>query len=74
MNEFCGHLSNLSNGMLHGLQQPSCQKRGGALYLRNQVVNATAIPGMARLSFGRDIIDALQLPDYRWPKFAVDAA
>jgi 2-polyprenyl-6-methoxyphenol hydroxylase-like FAD-dependent oxidoreductase len=37
------------------------------LFLRNQVVKATAIPGAARLSFGRDIIDTLRLPDYRWP-------
>jgi 2-polyprenyl-6-methoxyphenol hydroxylase-like FAD-dependent oxidoreductase len=34
------------------------------LFLRNQVVKATAIPGVARLAFGREIIDALELPDY----------
>ena len=38
------------------------------LFLRNQVVKACAIPGLARLAFGRDIIDTLQLPDYRWPR------
>jgi len=38
------------------------------LYVRNQVVKATAIPGVARLSFGKDMIDALQLPDYRWQR------
>jgi 2-polyprenyl-6-methoxyphenol hydroxylase-like FAD-dependent oxidoreductase len=38
------------------------------LFLRNQVVKACAIPGLARLAFGRDIIDTLQLPDYRWPQ------
>ncbi len=37
------------------------------LFLRNQVVKAFAIPGLARRAFGRDIIDTLQLPDYRWP-------
>lgn len=37
------------------------------LFLRNQVIKACAIPGLARLAFGRDIIDNLQLPDYRWP-------
>jgi 2-polyprenyl-6-methoxyphenol hydroxylase-like FAD-dependent oxidoreductase len=37
------------------------------LFLRNQVIKATAIPGFARLTFGRDIIDTLQLPDYGWP-------
>jgi hypothetical protein len=36
------------------------------LYLRNQLVKAAAIPGVARVAFGRDIIDTLQLPDYRW--------
>lgn len=37
------------------------------LFLRNQVIRACAIPGLAKLSFGRDIVDSLQLPDYRWP-------
>jgi 2-polyprenyl-6-methoxyphenol hydroxylase-like FAD-dependent oxidoreductase len=39
------------------------------LFLRNQIVKATAIPGVARLSFGSDIIDTLRLPDYRWLAF-----
>jgi 2-polyprenyl-6-methoxyphenol hydroxylase-like FAD-dependent oxidoreductase len=37
------------------------------LFFRNQVIKAFAIPGLARLAFGRDIIDTLQLPHYRWP-------
>jgi 2-polyprenyl-6-methoxyphenol hydroxylase-like FAD-dependent oxidoreductase len=37
------------------------------LTLRNQVIRAAAIPGIARLAFGRDIIDTLRLPDYSWP-------
>ena len=37
------------------------------LLLRNQVIKAFAIPGLARVAFGRDIIDTLRLPDYRWP-------
>ena len=37
------------------------------LVFRNQVIKAFAIPGLARLAFGRDIIDTLRLPDYRWP-------
>ena len=37
------------------------------LFMRNQLINASAIPGLARLAFGRDIIDRLPLPDYRWP-------
>ena len=36
------------------------------LFVRNQIVNASAIPGVARLSFGSDIIDGLELPDYGW--------
>ena len=37
------------------------------LFTRNQVIKASTIPGLARLAFGRDIIDKLPLPDYRWP-------
>lgn len=37
------------------------------LWFRNQVIKAFAIPGLARLSLGRDITDTLRLPDYRWP-------
>lgn len=37
------------------------------LFLRNQVIRAAAIPGIARLAFGRDIVDMLRLPDYSWP-------
>ena len=36
------------------------------LWFRNQVIKAFAIPGLARLTVGREIIDTLQLPDYRW--------
>ena len=38
------------------------------LWFRNRVMNAFAIPGMARLAIGREIIDTLRLPDYRWPR------
>ena len=37
------------------------------LCLRNQVIKAFAIPGLARLTVGRDIVDTLRLPDYGWP-------
>ena len=37
------------------------------LFMRNQVIKASAVPGLARLAFGRDIVDKLPLPDYRWP-------
>jgi 2-polyprenyl-6-methoxyphenol hydroxylase-like FAD-dependent oxidoreductase len=39
-------------------------KTGWGLFLRNQVIKAAAIPGIARLTFGRAIVDRLQLPDY----------
>jgi 2-polyprenyl-6-methoxyphenol hydroxylase-like FAD-dependent oxidoreductase len=35
--------------------------------VRNLVVRAFAIPGLARLAVGRDIADGLQLPGYEWP-------
>jgi 2-polyprenyl-6-methoxyphenol hydroxylase-like FAD-dependent oxidoreductase len=38
------------------------------LFFRNQVIKAAAIPGLARFTFGADIIDRLQLPDYRWSR------
>jgi 2-polyprenyl-6-methoxyphenol hydroxylase-like FAD-dependent oxidoreductase len=34
------------------------------LFLRNQAIRASTIPGVARLAFGRGIVDSLQLPDY----------
>ena len=37
------------------------------LYFRNLVIRAFAIPGLARLAVGRDIADALALPEYNWP-------
>jgi 2-polyprenyl-6-methoxyphenol hydroxylase-like FAD-dependent oxidoreductase len=37
------------------------------LCLRNQVIKAFQIPGLARLAVGKDIIDTLRLRDYRWP-------
>jgi 2-polyprenyl-6-methoxyphenol hydroxylase-like FAD-dependent oxidoreductase len=37
------------------------------LLLRNQVIAATALPGVARFTFGAGIVDKLELPDYRWP-------
>jgi 2-polyprenyl-6-methoxyphenol hydroxylase-like FAD-dependent oxidoreductase len=37
------------------------------LWFRNQVLNACALPGLARLAVGREIIDTLRLPAFRWP-------
>ncbi len=36
------------------------------LWLRNQVIRAAAIPGVARLALSRDILDTLELPKYDW--------
>jgi 2-polyprenyl-6-methoxyphenol hydroxylase-like FAD-dependent oxidoreductase len=32
--------------------------------LRNLIISATSVPGVARLTFGRDLVDKLVLPDY----------
>jgi 2-polyprenyl-6-methoxyphenol hydroxylase-like FAD-dependent oxidoreductase len=37
------------------------------LLLRNQIIKASAIPGVARRAFGRGIMDTLRLPEYTWP-------
>jgi len=36
------------------------------LFLRNQVIKAFAISGLARIMFSRDIADTLSLPVYEW--------
>jgi 2-polyprenyl-6-methoxyphenol hydroxylase-like FAD-dependent oxidoreductase len=40
------------------------------LFVRNQVIRACAIPGVAKLALSRDIADTLKLPDYSWPALA----
>jgi 2-polyprenyl-6-methoxyphenol hydroxylase-like FAD-dependent oxidoreductase len=42
-------------------------RTAGGLWFRNQVIRAFAMPGLAWLVVGRDIVDALQPPEYRWP-------
>jgi 2-polyprenyl-6-methoxyphenol hydroxylase-like FAD-dependent oxidoreductase len=37
------------------------------LWFRNQVLNIAALPGLARLMLGRDIVETLELPEYDWP-------
>ena len=37
------------------------------LWFRNQVIKTFAIPGLAKVAVGREVIDTLKLPDYRWP-------
>jgi 2-polyprenyl-6-methoxyphenol hydroxylase-like FAD-dependent oxidoreductase len=51
------------------------------LFLRNQITKAFAMPGLARLTFGRSLLDRLELPRYaqlsraaryaehEWPRF-----
>lgn len=36
------------------------------LLFRNLVTKAFAVPGLAHLAIGKEITDAVQLPDYRW--------
>lgn len=36
------------------------------LWFRNQIVRTFAFPPVARLAVGRDLVDRLSLPDYRW--------
>jgi 2-polyprenyl-6-methoxyphenol hydroxylase-like FAD-dependent oxidoreductase len=36
------------------------------LFIRNQVIRACAVPGLARFAFGKDLLDKLQLAEYRW--------
>ncbi len=37
------------------------------LWLRNQVIRSAAVPGLARMTLARDIVDSLDLPPYSWP-------
>ena len=39
------------------------------LCFRNQMIRAFAIPGLAKLAVGREIIDTLGLPEYDLPSF-----
>jgi 2-polyprenyl-6-methoxyphenol hydroxylase-like FAD-dependent oxidoreductase len=56
-------------------KQRGAQRLGGVfvprtrwgLQFRNQVIKAFAIPGLARIAIGGDIIDKLSLPAYDWP-------
>jgi 2-polyprenyl-6-methoxyphenol hydroxylase-like FAD-dependent oxidoreductase len=34
--------------------------------VRNLIIQAMTVPGVARLSLGREIVDRLQLPEYPW--------
>jgi 2-polyprenyl-6-methoxyphenol hydroxylase-like FAD-dependent oxidoreductase len=40
------------------------------LFFRNLVIRTLTIPGLARLTFARDITDTLALPEYHWPALA----
>ena len=52
----------------------SPRRTGFGLFLRNQIIRACAVPGLAKLMFGRDITDRLPLPDSLWPALARAAA
>jgi 2-polyprenyl-6-methoxyphenol hydroxylase-like FAD-dependent oxidoreductase len=41
-------------------------KTRSGLFLRNQVIKASAILGVARFAFAREITDTLRLPQYSW--------
>lgn len=43
------------------------------LKARNVIVNALALPGVARFVIGRGLVDTLALPDYAWPPAMGDA-
>jgi 2-polyprenyl-6-methoxyphenol hydroxylase-like FAD-dependent oxidoreductase len=40
------------------------------LFVRNLVIKAFTIPGVATLAVGNAVADTLQLPEYRWPTLA----
>ncbi|HEY1707201.1 MAG TPA: FAD-binding domain [Rhizomicrobium sp.] len=42
-------------------------KTAWGMWFRNSVISALAIPGLGRFIVGRDIVDTVQLPSYRWP-------
>ncbi|HZZ87472.1 MAG TPA: FAD-dependent monooxygenase [Caulobacteraceae bacterium] len=44
------------------------------LWFRNQVMSAFALPGLPKFAVGRELVDALQLPDYSWPRLRELAA
>jgi len=42
-------------------------KTAWGMWFRNRVIGAFAIPGLARFAVGRNIIDTVRIPEYRWP-------
>ena len=42
-------------------------KTAWGMWFRNRVIGTFAIRGLARYVVGRDIIDTVRLPEYRWP-------
>ena len=41
-----------------------------SLFVRNQVIRACAVPGVAGLAVGREMTDSFRLPYYDWPDLA----
>jgi 2-polyprenyl-6-methoxyphenol hydroxylase-like FAD-dependent oxidoreductase len=42
-------------------------KTRASMLFRNLIIRTFAIPGLARLTVGRNIADPLQIPEYSWP-------
>lgn len=40
------------------------------LFVRNQVIKACGVPGVAGLAFGREMTDKFRVPYYDWPHLA----
>ncbi|HZZ62521.1 MAG TPA: FAD-binding domain [Roseiarcus sp.] len=43
------------------------------LFLRNQIIKACALPGLAKLTFARNLVDTLKLPNYAFGNAIVNA-
>jgi len=63
-----GYISKKQKGAARFASAFAPKTRWG-LWFRNQVIGAFAIPGVARLAVGGDIIDTLRLPNYLWQCF-----
>jgi 2-polyprenyl-6-methoxyphenol hydroxylase-like FAD-dependent oxidoreductase len=62
-------ISSKQKGAEHFAKAFAPRTRWG-LFFRNLVIRTLTIPGLARLTFGRDINDTMALPEYHWPAFA----
>jgi 2-polyprenyl-6-methoxyphenol hydroxylase-like FAD-dependent oxidoreductase len=65
----CTFISSKQRGAEHFANAFAPTTRWG-LFFRNLVIRTLTIPGLARLTFGREITDTMALPEYHWPAFA----